>query len=76
MFVQVLPLSEDFKIPIPAYDDLEELFSPVPTTINLVFQSTSKSPNFAFLKLKLPKPKWQVEKFAFSPIKLQKEKPE
>ena len=46
MFVQVLPLSEDFKIPIPAYDDLEELFSPVPTTINLVFQSTSKSPIF------------------------------
>ena len=30
---QVFPLSEDFKIPIPGYEEREELLSPVPTQI-------------------------------------------
>ena len=53
MFSQFSPLSIDFKIPIPAYDDLEELFSPVPTTIKFVFQLTSKSPMFCVLELSI-----------------------
>jgi hypothetical protein len=33
IFCHVFPLSSDFKIPIPAYEEREEFTSPVPTQI-------------------------------------------